>query len=98
MQGPAIYRLVDGSGIGVPNYGAWVGREWIVEGKGVTPDFEVDQDPASVLAGKDPQLDKAIQVLLDRIKAQPVTQPKHPTYPKKKGGMLGLLGQNPEAW
>jgi C-terminal processing protease CtpA/Prc len=31
-------------------------REWIIEGYGVDPDIEVDNDPQSLMQGKDPQL------------------------------------------
>ncbi len=86
VVGPVIYPMVDGSGVGVPNYGAWVDGEWIVEGRGAVPDFEVDQDPASVMSGKDPQLDKAISLLLDQLKAHPFHLPQHPPYPIKVGG------------
>lgn len=83
------YTLVDGGSIYIPNYGAWTGNEWIVEGRGAVPDYEVDQDPASVMAGKDPQLDKAIQLLLDDLKKHPFEMPKHPPYPVKTGGSRG---------
>jgi len=86
VVGPVIYPLVDGSGVGVPNYGAWIDGDWIVEGYGAVPDFEVDQDPAAVMSGKDPQLDKAISLLLDQLKAHPFHAPQHPPYPIKLGG------------
>ncbi|MBI1334019.1 MAG: hypothetical protein GC165_14195 [Armatimonadetes bacterium] len=87
--GPVGYRLVDGGGISVPNYGAWIGNEWIVEGKGAVPDYEIDEDPASVMAGRDPQLDKAISVLMSELKAHPFQMPVHPPYPIKTGGSRG---------
>lgn len=77
------YALVDGGLIFVPAYGAFVGDQWIVEGHGVTPDIEVDEDPAQVMAGHDPQLDRAIAELKSEIVKNPVVQPKHPTYPIK---------------
>jgi len=60
---------VDGGAIAIPNYGAWVPGEWVVEGRGAVPDVEVDQDPTAVMAGKDPQLDKAIEIILDGLKS-----------------------------
>jgi len=89
VVGPVGYRMVDGGGVGVPNYGAWVGNEWIVEGRGVVPDYEVEQDQAAVMAGKDPQLDKAIEVLMAELKAHPFKLPMHPPYPVKLGGSRG---------
>jgi tricorn protease len=83
------YTLVDGGAIGIPNYGAWVPGEWIVEGRGAVPDFEVDQDPTAVMAGKDPQLDKAIEIILDNLKKHPFKKPVHPPFPVKLGGSRG---------
>lgn len=80
------YNLVDGQKIYVPNYGAWMGKEWIIEGRGVVPDYEVEQDQAAVMAGKDPQLDKAVQLLLEALKKNPKKEVKHPPYPVKTGG------------
>jgi tricorn protease len=68
------YALIDGQKLSIPNYGAFdpVTNKWIVEGTGATPDYDVDQDPTSIMAGKDPQLDKAIELL----KAQLVKTPR----------------------
>jgi tricorn protease len=52
-----------------------------VENHGIAPDIEVENDPASVAAGHDPQLEKAVQVTLDALKKSPVVLPEHPTYP-----------------
>ena len=64
---------------------AFFGEEgkWLIENHGADPDFVVDNDPASVMAGKDPQLEKAIEVALKQIKEQPYKFPNVPAYPKK---------------
>jgi len=64
---------------------AFYGREgkWIVENHGADPDILVDNDPASVMAGRDAQLEKAIQVILENIKKNPFKFPPTPAYPKK---------------
>ncbi len=80
------YELVDGGSIFIPNYGAWTGNEWVIEGRGAIPDYEVDQDPASIMAGRDPQLDKAIALLLEDLKKHPIQLPTHPPFPIKLGG------------
>lgn len=87
------YALMDGGSIFIPNYGAWTGKDWVVEGRGAVPDFEVDQDPVSVMAGKDPQLDKAIQLILDDLKAHPFKAPQHPPFPVKTGGSRSGYGK-----
>ena len=55
--------------------------EWDVENHGVAPDVEVDLDPQAVRAGHDPQLEKAVQLVLDELKKHPVPQHKKPAYP-----------------
>jgi len=64
---------------------AFYGRDqkWIVENHGADPDIFIDNDPGSVLAGRDLQLEKAIEVMLDKIKKNPGTFPPAPAYPKK---------------
>jgi tricorn protease len=57
--------------------------KWLVENHGAEPDILIDNDPASVMAGKDPQLDKAIEVVLQKIKEHPFTFPSTPVYPKR---------------
>jgi tricorn protease len=64
---------------------AFYGRDgkWIVENHGSDPDIVVDNDPGSVMAGRDLQLEKAIEVMLDKIKQNPPNFPARPAYPKK---------------
>ncbi|MCC7144358.1 MAG: PD40 domain-containing protein [Candidatus Eisenbacteria bacterium] len=81
------YPLVDGGALFIPNYGAWVPEgKWIIEGKGVQPDIVVEEDPAALLAGRDPQLDRAIAYLKQRMAEAPVTRPLPPPYPNKAHG------------
>jgi tricorn protease len=56
---------------------------WLVENHGADPDIVIDNDPASVAAGKDAQLDRAIETVLKQIKEHPFTFPAQPPYPKK---------------
>jgi tricorn protease len=83
------YHMMDGGVVYIPNYGAWITGEWVIEGRGAVPDFEVDQDPASVMAGRDPQLDKAVELILDNLKKHPFKKPEHPPFPVKLGGSQG---------
>ena len=80
------YDLIDGGKLFIPNYGAWMDGQWIIEGEGTKPDIEVDQDPAAVMAGHDPQLDRTIEVLKAKLAAKPVLRPKHPPFPVKRVG------------
>ena len=53
--------LLDGGGVDVPEFGfASAEGEWVIEGYGVDPDIEVENDPKSVIEGGDPQLERAI--------------------------------------
>lgn len=76
--------LVDGGGITQPEWPAWsFERTWIIEGEGVIPDIEVDNDPSSTLRGGDPQLDRAIEAVLEQIVKEPRTIPDAPPFPIK---------------
>ena len=55
----------------------------LAQNHGADPDIFIDNDPGSVLAGRDLQLEKAIEVMLDKIKKNPGTYPPAPAYPKK---------------
>jgi len=75
--------LIDGGVVNVPEFGlANKNGEWIIEGYGVDPDIEVDNDPQSVIAGKDPQLERAITEIMARLKT-PVKLPPKPAAPVK---------------
>ncbi len=75
--------LIDGGVVNVPEFGfANKNGEWIIEGYGVDPDIEVDNDPQSVLAGKDPQLERAITEVMTKLKS-PVKLPGKPAPPVK---------------
>ena len=63
--------------------------KWLIENRGVQPDVVVDNPPDLVLKGQDPQLEKAVQMLMEEIKANPKTLPARPpdlpTYPDGPG-------------
>jgi tricorn protease len=73
--------LMDGGQVTAPNLAIWTEDGWIVENAGVAPDIEVEQTPADVIAGRDPQLEKAIQIALDELKKNPPAQLKRPPFP-----------------
>ena len=74
--------LMDGGFVTAPR-GAIYGLkgDWEVENRGIAPDIEVENDPASVAAGRDPQLERAVQVTLEALRKNPVVIPDHPPYP-----------------
>jgi tricorn protease len=75
--------LMDGGFVTNPNVGIWTDEGWIIENEGVPADIEVEQTPSEVLKGKDPQLEKAIQVALDELKKNPVKKPKRAPIPER---------------
>jgi tricorn protease len=76
--------LVDGGVVNVPEFGfANVKGEWIIEGYGVDPDIEVDNDPKAIIEGRDPQLERAVTEVMKRLKEKPVKLPPPPVGPVK---------------
>jgi tricorn protease len=73
--------LMDGGSVSAPNLAIWTEEGFIVENEGVPPDIEVEQLPSEVIAGKDPQLEKAIEVVLKQLEENPPTEYKKPAFP-----------------
>ena len=73
--------LMDGGYVSAPNLAIWTEDGWVVENVGVPPDIEVEQWPADVIAGRDPQLEKAIEVIMEKLKKNPPVKLKRPPYP-----------------
>ena len=71
------WRFCDGAEPGIYN----LTGEWDVENHGVPPDIEVEYDPAAVRAGHDPQLEKAVAVVLADLEKHPIPVHKKPAYP-----------------
>jgi tricorn protease len=75
--------LIDGGNIFVPGSALTNAKgECIIEGHGVDPDIDVDNDPASEIAGKDPQLERGIAEVMSKLKV-PVKLPGRPAPPVK---------------
>ncbi|MEP6509581.1 MAG: S41 family peptidase, partial [Gemmatimonadales bacterium] len=71
--------LIDGGNVNVPTSAlASVDGQWVIEGHGVDPDIEVENDAASVLAGKDPQLERAVQEVIRQMATKRHTLPARP--------------------
>lgn len=76
-------RLMDGGSVTAPNLAIWTEDGFVVENEGVPPDIEVEQYPADVIAGRDPQLEKAIEVVLEQLKRNPPKKYQKPPYPTR---------------
>ncbi len=76
-------NLIDGGVVNVPEFALLNTKgEYIIEGYGVDPDIDVDNDPKSVIAGGDPQLERAVAELMKKI-TTPVKLPGRPADPVK---------------
>lgn len=61
--------------------------EWEVENVGVAPDVVVEMTPKLVIAGHDPQLEKAVELVLAELERNPPPKPKRPA-PARRAGHL----------
>ena len=84
--GASTYQLIDGGSFRVPDWGWYDPRTgtWLMENRGVTPDYELEIMPPDWHAGRDPQLEKAVQLALDALKKMKPQPSKRPTYPVYK--------------
>ncbi|GHT62532.1 tricorn protease [Bacteroidia bacterium] len=83
IRGPL--PLIDGGQLNRPEFAHFdaEGKQFIIEGHGVDPDYVVDNDPAKEYMGIDEQLNKAIELILEDLKTNPGVYPNPPAYPKK---------------
>jgi tricorn protease len=82
--------LMDGGFVSSPSSAVWDPSQskWIAENVGIEPDVEVEHDPEAVRQGKDPQLEKAVEIVLAELAKQPGTGPRRPAFPnyQRPGG------------
>jgi tricorn protease len=75
--------LIDGGQVSVPEFGhADASGQWAVEGHGVDPDIVVENDAKSVIEGKDPQLERAVEEVMKQL-GKPHLLPTRPPAPVK---------------
>ncbi|HTF37852.1 MAG TPA: PDZ domain-containing protein, partial [Blastocatellia bacterium] len=75
-------QLIDGGFVTAPRVAFWSpDGTWDVENHGVAPDVEVEMDPQLWRAGRDPQLEKAVEVVMEALKKNPPPSHKQPAYP-----------------
>lgn len=76
--------LIDGGNVTVPTFGIYsIDGKWIIEGHGVEPDVEVVDDPGLMAKGGDPQLEKAVALVMDQLAKTPPVRPNKPAYPDR---------------
>jgi tricorn protease len=77
--------VLDGGNVEVPEFNAIADMQgnYHVEGEGVSPDIEVENDVFSTIHGKDPQLDRAIAEVMQKIQSNPTMLPQRQADPVK---------------
>jgi tricorn protease len=71
--------LMDGGRVTAPRMAIFSpDNEWEVENVGVPPDVEVEQTPKLVIAGRDPQLEAAVEIVLAELAAHPPPETRRP--------------------
>jgi tricorn protease len=83
--------FVDGGSMIAPRGGFFTrDGKWAVENEGVAPDVDVENFPKDVIAGHDPQLERAVEEAMRLLQEHPldrkITEPAPPTWGKRKGG------------
>ncbi len=87
MVGGSTLPLIDGGGVFVSRSATNdVDGSYIIEGYGVEPDIEVENDPKSVIEGRDPQLEVAVAEILSAMEREPRELPTRPPDPVKTPG------------
>ena len=76
-------EFIDGGSVTAPNVGFYTEDGFRVENEGVAPDIEVEQWPELVIKGHDPQLEKAIEIVLKELKENPPVEMVRPPHPIK---------------
>src|SRR5690554_100552 len=74
--------LLDGGSVTSPNFGIYdTEGNWIIENEGVAPDIFIEQLPKDLLQGRDPQLERTINILLEEMKTYPYKNIRKPADP-----------------
>lgn len=79
--------LMDGGMVTAPRVAFYnLQGEWDVENYGTPADIEVEFDPAAWRQGRDPQLEKAVEAVLEQLKKNPLPKYQKPAYPNYQTG------------
>jgi tricorn protease len=81
--GASTYQFIDGGSFRVPDWG-WFNPQngtWLIENRGIAPDYELEIMPADWQAGRDTQLEKAVALAMEALKKMPPVNIKRPKYP-----------------
>jgi tricorn protease len=74
--------LIDGGSVTAPHFAFYSPEgKWEVENHGVAPDIEIEMDPKLWRQGRDPQLEKAVELVMEALRKNPPQKTKRPAYP-----------------
>ncbi len=76
-------EFIDGGSVTAPNLAFYDEKGFGIENVGTPPDVEVEQWPSEVINGRDPQLEKAIQIIKDELKKNEPKKIPSPKFPNK---------------
>jgi tricorn protease len=76
-------EFIDGGVVTAPNVAFFDEKGFGIENVGTPPDVEVEQWPSQVINGHDPQLEKAIQIIMEELKNNPPKKAPLPQFPIK---------------
>lgn len=76
-------EFIDGGVVTAPNLAFFDENGFGIENVGTPPDVEIEQWPAQVISGRDPQLEKAIEIALAELKKNPPKKAPSPQFPVK---------------
>jgi len=76
-------EFIDGGKVTAPNLAFFDEKGFGIENVGTPPDVEVEQWPSQVINGHDPQLEKAIEIVMDELKNNPPKKVPAPQFPIK---------------
>ena len=85
------WRMMDGGYVTIPEEADFAPNStWLVENRGVDPDYVVEDEPADLLAGRDAQLETAVSLMLKAIEGRPAGLPAPPPLlpPYPPSGMV----------
>jgi tricorn protease len=80
-------QFIDGGDFSTPQLAPYDQKgEWLIENQGVSPDIEIDVLPQDWRKGRDPQLEKTVEILLQQLKKEGPPRPQHPSsFPDRAG-------------
>lgn len=96
LVGPATgHQLVDGGGITVPGARLYDNDgHWFWEGEGVEPDIKVWDDPNLLVQGRDPQIERVVEEVMNTLRQNPEMPEMTPAPPKEDRTASGLNSGN----